>query len=138
MFGNYCIECGKEISYKNSFSSGNHQVCKDCFIKLEGGETSNETEKQEMPENDGGGFFAPEKKGIEKGVSGGIIMMAIAAIWFGLGYKAGYIFFYPPILFLIGVFAFLKGLITMNFAGEADQAGDAGQIEEADREVHQV
>lgn len=59
-------------------------------------------------------FFAPEKKGIEKGVLGGIIMMAIAIIWFVGGYSAGYIFYYPPILFLIGLYALLKGLFTGN------------------------
>ena len=62
-------------------------------------------------------FFAPEKKGIENGMMGGIAMMVIAAVWFGLGYMAGVIFYYPPILFLIGVFAFLKGLLTGNVAG---------------------
>jgi hypothetical protein len=63
-------------------------------------------------------FFAPEKKGIQHGIAGGIAMMAIAAIWFGLGWMAGIIFYYPPILFLIGAFAFLKGLFTGNVAGE--------------------
>lgn len=63
------------------------------------------------------GFFAPEKKGIEHGMMGGMVMMAIAAVWFGLGWMAGAIFYYPPILFLIGVFAFLKGLFTGNVSG---------------------
>ena len=64
------------------------------------------------------GFFTPEQKGIDNGMAGGIAMMVIAAVWFGAGYLAGVIFFYPPILFLIGVFAFLKGLFTGNVAGE--------------------
>lgn len=63
------------------------------------------------------GFFAPEKKGLAKGMLGGIVMMAIAAVWFGLGWAAGYIFFYPPILFVIGLFGFLKGLFSGNVAG---------------------
>lgn len=63
-------------------------------------------------------FFAQEKKGIQKGMVGGIIMMAIAAIWFVVGYAAGIIFYYPPILFLIGLYAFLKGLFTGNISGK--------------------
>ncbi len=63
-------------------------------------------------------FFAPEKKGLEKGVIGGIAMMIIAAVWFAAGYRAGVIFFYPPILFVIGLFGFLKGFMTGNLAGE--------------------
>ncbi len=43
--------------------------------------------------------------------------MAIAVVRFGLGWAAGYIFFYPPILFVIGLFGTLKGLPTGNVAG---------------------
>ncbi len=63
------------------------------------------------------GFFAPERAGLDKGVLGGIVMMVIAVVWFGLGWAAGYIFFYPPILFVIGLFGVLKGLFTGNLAG---------------------
>lgn len=62
-------------------------------------------------------FFAPERRGLEKGVLGGVVMMAIAVVWFGLGWMAGYIFFYPPILFAIGLFGLLKGLLTGNVSG---------------------
>jgi hypothetical protein len=68
--------------------------------------------------DDSGGFFGAEKAGMKKGVLGGIIMMVIAVVWFVLGYMAGYISFYPPILFLIGLFAFFKGLFTGNLSGE--------------------
>lgn len=47
---------------------------------------------------------------VNGGVLSGIGMMAGAAIWFFAGLAAGYIFFYPPILFLIGFGTFLKGL----------------------------
>ncbi|MEJ2004420.1 MAG: hypothetical protein P8X57_05515 [Cyclobacteriaceae bacterium] len=47
------------------------------------------------------GFFSLEQKGLKKGIAGGLLMMAIAAIWFVAGWSAGYIFYYPPILFLI-------------------------------------
>lgn len=63
-------------------------------------------------------FFAPEKQGIQHGMAGGIAMMTIAVVWFGLGWMVGVIFYYPPILFLIGAFAFLKGLVTGNISGD--------------------
>ena len=72
---------------------------------------------EQVEDDDDDGFFAPEKKGIDNGMAGGIVMMGIAVVWFGLGWMVGIIFYYPPILFLIGVFAFLKGLVTGNVAG---------------------
>jgi hypothetical protein len=65
------------------------------------------------------GFFAPEKRGLDYGMVGGIIMMLIAVLWFFGGLVFGVIFFYPPILFLIGLFGLLKGLFTGNFAGKS-------------------
>ena len=67
-----------------------------------------------------GGVFAPEKKGIEKGMTGGIVMMVIAAVWFFVGLKMDLIFFYPPVLFAIGLYAFFKGLVTGNVSGHDD------------------
>ncbi len=64
-------------------------------------------------------FFAVEKKGIKKGALGGIIMIVIAIVWFGVGYAAGYIFYYPPILLLIGVYSLIKGIFTGNMAGKS-------------------
>ena len=45
-------------------------------------------------------------------------MMAIAVVWFVVGYAAGRIFFYPPILFAIGAYALIKGLSTGNMSGK--------------------
>ncbi len=44
------------------------------------------------------------------GVVGGVLMMLIAIAWFVGGLAVGYIFFYPPILFVIGLIALIKGL----------------------------
>jgi hypothetical protein len=74
------------------------------------------TAAQEPPKNPND-FFAIEKKGIEKGVAGGLLMMVIAAVWFFLGLEADRIFFYPPILFIVGLYAFVKGLLTGNLTG---------------------
>jgi len=54
-----------------------------------------------------GDFFAPERKALGMGRIGGLILMIIAAVWFFAGLENDIIFYYPPILFLIG----LGGLI---------------------------
>ena len=42
----------------------------------------------------------------------GIGMMVGAVVWFVVGLAFGYIFFYPPILFIIGLVTFFKGLFN--------------------------
>lgn len=44
----------------------------------------------------------------------GILMMVGAAIWFFGGLAVGVIFFYPPVLFVLGLISFVKGM----FGGE--------------------
>ncbi|HVG93067.1 MAG TPA: hypothetical protein VND21_01375 [Planctomycetota bacterium] len=73
-----------------------------------------------------GGAFGLEARGIERGVLGGIAMMAIAVVWFVVAYKGGLIFYYPPVLFLIGLFAVVRGLWTGNLRGRRDTASGAG------------
>lgn len=58
-----------------------------------------------------GGFFGTEKQVLSKGPIGGIILMVVAVVWFFGGLLAGYIFFYPPILFLIGLVGLVKALL---------------------------
>jgi hypothetical protein len=41
----------------------------------------------------------------------GILMMLIACIWFCTGLMFDIIFFYPPVLFIFGVIAFINGII---------------------------
>ena len=41
----------------------------------------------------------------------GILMMVGAAVWFFVGLAAGIIFFYPPILFILGFIALIKGVL---------------------------
>lgn len=74
--------------------------------------------KEAKPTTTGGGFFGPEKAGIQAGVLGGLLMMGGATVWFVLGLMCDRIFFYPPILFVIGVIALIRGIITGNIAGE--------------------
>ena len=76
------------------------------------------TLEKEAAQEETAGFFAQEQKGIQKGVLGGAIMIAIALIWFVVGLFAGYIYFYPPVLFIIGVYALVKGILKGNLKGE--------------------
>jgi hypothetical protein len=46
---------------------------------------------------------------VNAGVIGGVLMMVIAVVWFIVGLAGGIIFFYPPILFVIGIVAIVKG-----------------------------
>lgn len=42
------------------------------------------------------------------GSAGGLFMMVSAVVWFATGLALGYIFFYPLILFVLGVLAIIK------------------------------
>ncbi len=67
-------------------------------------------------------FFGPEKRGISAGVVGGLVMITIAVVWFLGGLAVGIIFFYPPILAAIGIYALIKGLVTGNVLGERNRS----------------
>jgi hypothetical protein len=47
-----------------------------------------------------------------KAIWGGVGMMVGAVVWFVVGWMAGRIFFYPPILFVIGLVALAKGIMA--------------------------
>jgi hypothetical protein len=48
---------------------------------------------------------------VNSGVAGGLLMIVIAVVWFVLGLMADRIFFYPPILAVIGIISIIKGLV---------------------------
>ena len=73
-----------------------------------------EAEEEEVS----GGFFGPEKQGMKKGVLGGVVMILIAVVWFVGGLAADIIFYYPPILFIIGLVALIKGIMEGNIVGK--------------------
>ncbi|MEQ1904795.1 MAG: hypothetical protein ABL888_11460 [Pirellulaceae bacterium] len=45
-------------------------------------------------------------------VLGGVAAMVIAIVWFFAGLAGGVIFFYPPILFIIGLVGMIRGLVA--------------------------
>jgi hypothetical protein len=55
--------------------------------------------------------FGIEKKIFRGGVLGGCAAMLVAVVWFVVGLMNDTIFFYPPILFIIGLVAAIKGLV---------------------------
>ena len=69
----------------------------------------------------GDGGWAPERSALNHGVVGGIALLAIAGIWFYAGWQAGRIFYYPPILALLGVFGIVKGMAEGNLAGKRQE-----------------
>ena len=48
---------------------------------------------------------------ISPGVIGGILMMVGAVVWFVLGLFFGWVFFYPPILFVLGLIRLVASLM---------------------------
>lgn len=48
---------------------------------------------------------------VSRTIVGGAATMAIAVIWFGTGLVFGIIFFFPPIMFLLGLLTLVKGLM---------------------------
>lgn len=57
------------------------------------------------------GAFATEASVLNGGVMGGSLAMLIAVVWFVGGLSIGLLFYYPPILFVLGLVGFVKGLI---------------------------
>ncbi|HUE69776.1 MAG TPA: hypothetical protein VMP01_02710 [Pirellulaceae bacterium] len=68
-----------------------------------------ESKQRKYYNNDGDGW------GLNAGIGGGALLMLGAVVWFVVGLACGYIFFYPPIMFIIGLIAFFKG-IADNFS----------------------
>jgi hypothetical protein len=75
-------------------------------------------ERDAKEEEESSGHFAPEKKAIKMGVVGGVIVIAIAIIWFVVGWVNGYIYFYPAILLALGIYGIIKGIQKGNISGE--------------------
>ena len=55
---------------------------------------------------------------LDGGVVGGFVLILIAIVWFVIGWWCGYVFFYPPILAVLGIAAIVRGLLS---GGPADQ-----------------
>ena len=47
-----------------------------------------------------------------KGTLGGLAMMVIATVWFFVALQGGVIFFYPPVMFVLGLGSVISGLVN--------------------------
>lgn len=85
--------------------------------------TVTHTDFQQMATNYSGNYQPRSSDGSggfwNGSVLGGIALMVIACVWFfGALFLADRIFFYPPIMFIIGLVTVVKGLMSGNLAGE--------------------
>ena len=65
------------------------------------------------------GAFATEKSIANGGVAIGLLVMLGAVVWFVIGFMNDRIFFYPPILFIVGLVAVIKGMLGIG--GDDDE-----------------
>jgi hypothetical protein len=68
--------------------------------------------RKKIRKSSSGGAFGAEKGMLGAGVLGGMGLMAAAVVWFVVGLMFGYIFYYPPVMFVIGLIAMIKGFIS--------------------------
>ena len=70
---------------------------------------------RQVEERESGGGLQTHQPSLEHrvlngGMAGGALAMLIAVVWFAAGLMNDWVFFYPPILFILGLIAFIKGL----------------------------
>ncbi len=58
-------------------------------------------------------YREPRGSEFNGGVAGGLLLMLLAVVWFFGGLFAGFIFFYPPFLFVAGLVGVIKGLANL-------------------------
>ena len=105
-----CPECDSKVP-------GNKLCCPECGTNIKSARWKGEADRE--AERAG---FGPERAALKMGVLGGIVLILAAAVWFYIGWQAGYVFYYPPILALIGLYGIVKGLGGGNVAG-GERAG---------------
>ena len=100
-----CPTCGIE-------NNDSYSVCRCGFVlsssKIKEDQNYSEYDDENLPD---------DNKSIDTGVASGITMMAVAVIWFVLGFESGHVFLYPPILFIMGFYKVLKSEKPINESG---------------------
>lgn len=110
--GLVCSLTGNKPAFEGTCSTFNvDQPEADRLIALERAAQAEEAQG-------GSDGFGYERQGVSKGVLGGVVMLVIAGVWFFAGLAAGRIFFYPPVLAVVGIYSIIKGLATGNYAGK--------------------
>jgi hypothetical protein len=104
-----CSSCGTEIESADAyFSDAGDMQCKSCFVDAD-------TEQLLARGEDEGNYYAEAEEGTSGWVPFGIgvAMIVGAGVWFGLGWVAGRIYFYPVALGVMGLGSLFKGLLTI-------------------------
>lgn len=65
--------------------------------------------KKEQKKND---HLVLEKSILNGGIGVGLLAMGVATVWFIVGLLNDWIFWYPPIPFVLGLIAVIKGLVN--------------------------
>lgn len=73
---------------------------------------SNQWREENNQSEDYSGAFGFEQRILNSSVIGGAVAMLAAAVWFIAGLAAGFIFFYPPILFVLGLIGVMRGIFS--------------------------
>ncbi|MBL4850394.1 MAG: hypothetical protein JKY65_33165 [Planctomycetes bacterium] len=94
-----CPECGERVP-------GKFDICTEC-----GADIDALLKEQRYGHRDGP---VPVDNTFDfistLGAPGGALAMTVAGVWFAVGWSNGVIFFYPPILFVIGAIVFGGGM----------------------------
>lgn len=93
-------------NYTKSTNSANAQQ------HLADAETYHQQREASAREATSRGFFGTETSILNGGTVGGLVAMLVAVLWFSGGLAAGIIFYYPPILFIVGLVAVGKGIFN--------------------------
>lgn len=98
-----CAGCHTQMDPADAFFTSVGEVCMSCHAQVEAAEMAMRARAEAEPRSLEGNL-------VNGGSIVGLLTMLAAVVWFVGGLAAGVVFFYPPILFFVGLFGFLKGL----------------------------
>jgi hypothetical protein len=102
-----CPKCNQQVTIPSETEPAASPNPSDSARPWEHSTSSAPSQSRQAANNSSGSFEGGILNG---GAIGGILAMIGAVVWFVAGLAADVIFFYPPILFIIGLVAFFKGL----------------------------
>lgn len=116
----YCKQCKLRDFSKNDgiicsltgAKASFEDTCQDYKVDQVMLERSRELEKEREYDQASSDTLGLNILGIKNQIIAGSIAIIGAIVWFIVGWEAGRIFFYPPILFILGLVALIRGVIT--------------------------
>jgi hypothetical protein len=98
-----CPDCGEE-------NDAEARRC-DCGARLSADRPKRKKRTVKKTQSEHGGWFGFEKGILGSGVLGGMLAMIIAVVWLVVGLMNDRLFIYPPVLFVVGLVATIKGMV---------------------------